>query len=115
LLKRIKRRYIGLLIDSDSVFTEREFLDAVWAAIARLYGEYGASQTGLAPISFDEANKVAILRTSLGTLQLVRAAIASITRITGKDATVHVTSISGTLKSLREKNVTNPQGHQKKA
>jgi RNase P/RNase MRP subunit POP5 len=114
-LKRVKRRYIALLIDSDSVFTERELLDAVWAAVTRLYGEYGASQTGLAPISFDEANKAAIIRASLGTLQLVRASIASITRITGKDATVHVTAISGTLKSLREKNVMNPLGYQKKA
>ena len=102
-MKRVKRRYMALLIDSDFAFTERELLDAVWAAVTRLYGEYGASQTGLAPLAFDEANKTAIMRVSLAALQQVRAAIASITRITGKDATIHVTAISGTIKSLREK------------
>ena len=114
-MKRVKRRYIALLIDSSFAFTERELLDAVWAAITHLYGEYGASQTGLAPITFDEASKVAIIRTSLITLQRVRASIASITRIAGKDAAVHVTAISGTIKSLREKNVKTSQGRQKKA
>jgi RNase P/RNase MRP subunit POP5 len=114
-LKRVKRRYIALVIDSGFVFTERELLDAVWAAITRLYGEYEASQTGLVPISFDGANKAAIIRTSLVTLQRVRASIASITRIAGKDVAVHVTAISGTIKSLREKNVKTSQGHQKKA
>ena len=114
-MKRVKRRYIALLIDSSFAFTERELLDAVWAAITHLYGEYGASQTGLAPITFDEASKAAIIRTSLITLQRVRASIASITRIAGKDAAVHVTAISGTIKSLREKNVKTSQGHQKKA
>ena len=103
MLKRVKRRYLALLIDSDCVFTERELLDAVWAAVTRLYGEHGASQTGLAPIAFNESNKTAIIRVSLAFLQQVRASIASITRITGKDATVHVTAISGTLKSLHEK------------
>jgi ribonuclease P/MRP protein subunit POP5 len=94
---------MALQIDSGCLFTERELVDAVWAAVTRLYGEYGASQTGLAPIAFDEANKTAIIRVSLLALQQVRASIASITRIMGKDAVVHIMAISGTLKSLHEK------------
>jgi RNase P/RNase MRP subunit POP5 len=68
-----------------------------------LYGEYGASQTGLALVDFNEEEKTAIIRVSLITLQQVRAAIASITRIAGKDAAIHVVAVSGTIKSLRDK------------
>jgi RNase P/RNase MRP subunit POP5 len=102
-LKRVKHRYLLLQVDSDSSFAEREFLDALWDAITRLYGEHGASQTGLALVIFDEEKKTAVIRVALPTLQHVRAAITSITRIAGKEAAVHVTAISGTVKSLHEK------------
>ncbi len=102
-MKRIRRRYLALQIDFDSALGERDFLDAIWAAITRLYGEYGASQTGLALLHFDEENKTAIIRVSLVALQQIRTAIVSITRISGKDAAVHVKAVSGTVKSLREK------------
>ena len=103
MLKRIKRRYLAVQVDYEGTLSEREFLDAVWAAVTRLYGEYGASQTGLALIDFNEERKTAVIRVSLKTLQQVRASIASITRIKGKDAAIHLTAISGTIKSLREK------------
>jgi RNase P/RNase MRP subunit POP5 len=90
-------------VESDSAVTEREFLDAVWNAITRLYGEHGASQTALALVIFDEEKKTAMIRVALPMLQNVRAAITSITRIAGKEAAVHVTAISGTVKSLHEK------------
>ena len=103
MLKRVKRRYLALRIDFDGALNERDFLDAIWAAITRLYGEYGASQTGLALLHFDEEQKTAMIRVSLVALQQVRAALVSITRISGKDAAVHVRAVSGTVKSLREK------------
>jgi ribonuclease P/MRP protein subunit POP5 len=102
-LKRIKRRYLSVQVDYEGALSQREFLDAVWSAVTRLYGEYGASQTGIALINFNEEKKTAVIRVSLATLQQVRASIASITRITGKDAAIHVTVISGTIKSLQEK------------
>jgi ribonuclease P/MRP protein subunit POP5 len=104
-LKRVKRRYLALQIEFDGALSERDFLDTVWAGIARLYGEYGASQTGLALLHFDEEQKTAMIRVSLVALQQVRAALVSITRISGKAAAVHVKSVSGTIKSLRDKKV----------
>jgi len=101
-LKRAKRRYL-LLQDSEASPTGRELLDAVWAAVTKLYGEVGASQTGLSLIDYDEERKTAVLRVWLAAMQQVRASIASITRLVGKDAAVHVLAVSGTLKSLREK------------
>jgi len=101
-LKRVKHRYLLLQVISDASFNERDFLDTVWEATRRLYGEYGASQTGLALITFNEGKKTAVIRVSLSMLQQVRAAIASITRIKGKEIAVHVVAISGTVKSLKE-------------
>ena len=102
-MKRVKRRYLALQLESNSSVTSREFSDAVWNAITRLYGEYGASQMGLTILDYQEEKKTALIRVSLATLQQVRASLASITKIAGKEAAIHLMSISGTIKSLREK------------
>jgi RNase P/RNase MRP subunit POP5 len=102
LLKRVKRRYLALKIDSCETFTSREFMDVIWEAISRLYGEYGARQTSLSLISFDEKSKSAVLRTWHTTVDIVRTAVASITRIRDKPAAVHVLTVSGTIKALHK-------------
>jgi len=99
-LKRVKRRYLALQLECDGVPAEREFIDAVWAAITKLYGEVGASLTGLALINFDVERKVAVLRVSLASLGMVRASLASITCVAGREASVYVLGVSGTLKAL---------------
>ncbi len=99
-MKRVKRRYLALQLECDSVPAEREFIDAVWLSVTKLYGEVGASLTGLALINFDEERKVAVLRVSLATLSMARASLATITSIAGKETSVHVLGVSGTLKAL---------------
>ena len=99
-MKRVKRRYLALQIEREVFPTDREFVDAVWAAVTRLYGEVGASQTGLTLIDFDAERKVAVLRVSLAALNTVRASVATITSIGGKETSVQVLSVSGTLKAL---------------
>jgi RNase P/RNase MRP subunit POP5 len=68
--------------------------------VTRLYGEVGASLTSMALINFDVSCKVAIIRTSLETLDITRASIACITNVTDKAASVHILAISGTIKAL---------------
>ncbi len=104
-MKRVKRRYLALQINYDGILSQREFLSTLWNAIKRLYGEYGASQTGLALIDFNEENKTAIIRISLATLQQVRASLVSITQIGSEEAAIHVLTVSGTIKSLRKKSL----------
>ena len=99
-MKRVKRRYLALQLDCEIVGSEREFIDAVWAAVTKLYGEVGASTTGLCLINFDVERKIAVIRTSLAALNIVKASVAAITSIFGKDAVVHVLAVSGTLKAL---------------
>jgi RNase P/RNase MRP subunit POP5 len=102
-LKRTKRRYLSLQFDSDCAPDQKEFVDAVWHAVTQLYGEYGASLTNFALIDYNSEAKAAVVRTSLSTSEMFRAALASITRIEGKEVTIHVLAVSGTIKALLEK------------
>jgi RNase P/RNase MRP subunit POP5 len=94
---------LGLQIDSDEVPSRKEFMDTVWGAVVKLYGEYGASRTSLNLINYDVEEKTAVVRTSLATLNIVRTSLASITSVAGKEAAVHVLAVSGTIKALRKK------------
>ena len=99
-MKRVKRRYLALQLECEGLPTEREFMDAVWAAVTKLYGEVGASTTGLALINFDGERKIFGVRTSLASLPMVRASLASVTGVAGRGASMHVLAVSGTLKAL---------------
>ena len=99
-MKRVKRRYIALRLECDGLPSEREFMDAVWAAVTKLYGEVGASLTGLSLINFDGERKIFVVRTSLVSLAMVRASLATVTVVAGKVASLNVLAVSGTLKAL---------------
>jgi RNase P/RNase MRP subunit POP5 len=101
-LKRLKRRYLALQLDTDSAPTERDFIDAVWTAITKLYGEYGASLASLALISYDCEGKFAVIRANLCAVDNVRVALSTMTLLGGKEAAVHVVAVSGTIKALHE-------------
>jgi RNase P/RNase MRP subunit POP5 len=88
---------------SEEKLGREDLMDAIWNAILRLFGEYGASQVSLTPIEINTERNYAILRCSHRALEMVRAAIASITEINAKPSAVHVIGVSGTLKSLKKK------------
>jgi RNase P/RNase MRP subunit POP5 len=100
-LKRVKRRYIALQLESEGQPTERELIDTIWTAVTKLYGEVGASLTGLTLIELDVGRQIVVIRVSLAALCMVRASLATVVRIAGKTAAVHVLAVSGTLRTLR--------------
>ena len=102
-MKRVKRRYLALQVDSDGAPTPKEFMDAVWSAVTKLYGEYGASLTSLTLIDYNAEKRIAVIRIALATVGMVRTSLASIMSIANREAAVHVVAVSGTIKSLREK------------
>lgn len=102
-MKRAKRRYLALQIDSDGAVSRKELMYAVWQAVVKLYGEYGASLTNMTLIDYDAERKTAIIRTSLVTVNMVRTSLASMTSLAGVKAAVHVLAVSGTTKTLRKK------------
>ena len=102
-MKVLKRRYLAVSIDSRETLGSRDFMDAVWGAVSRLFGEYGSSQTGLSLIDYDETKKLAIVRTGHKTLEMVRTALASISQIGKKPVALHVLAVSGTIKALHKR------------
>jgi RNase P/RNase MRP subunit POP5 len=103
LLKRAKRRYLALEIDSDEPFGQKEFMDAVWISILKLYGEHGASRASLSLISCDPERGIAVIRVAHAAVEMIRAALASMIKVGNKPVSVRVIKISGTIESLREK------------
>ncbi len=101
-MKRVKRRYIAMRLEREGNPSEREVMDAVWGSLTKLYGEVGASLAGLALIDFDVDRKVFVLRAALAALPSIRASLAAVTCVAGKEASFHVLAVSGTLKALAE-------------
>ena len=99
----LRRRYLVLKVDCDKPLEAAALSDAVWNAVLRLFGEVGASQSGLFLVRFDEKTGVGILRCFHTALPMVRAAVASLTRISDVKAAVHVIRVAGTLKALSRK------------
>ena len=99
----MRHRYLALAVDSEQMSNSNEFMDAVWAAVSRLFGEYGASRAGLSLISYDVERRLAVVRVAHVAIGMVRAALTSITRIGTRVAAVHVLAVSGTLKALHQK------------
>ena len=103
MIKREKRRYLALQIIGKHHFNEYTVLDAVQSSVCRLFGEYGASKTGIKLIkSIPEKNQL-ILRCSHLMLEKVRASIALTSEINGRSTSIHVVGVSGTLKALLKK------------
>jgi len=103
LTRVVRRRYLALEVDCEEPLDSGAVSEAIWNAVLRLFGEVGASQAGLYLVRFDEKTCYAVLRCSHKTLPMVRAAVASITRIGDARVAVHVLRVAGTLKALSRK------------
>jgi len=106
LTRYVRRRYLALKVEcADSSLDYKMVFDAVWSAVLRLFGEVGASQAGLYLVRFDKDTNHAVLRCSHKALPMVKAAIASITKIGNQPAAIHVLRVSGSLKALGKKSI----------
>jgi len=103
LSRRMRKRYLAFKIVSEQPVNKRDVADAVWNAVLQLFGEYGASQTNLALIEYDQEKSWGIIRCSHRAVEMVRASIASVTEINEKPVAIHVLRVSGTLKALKRK------------
>lgn len=103
MVKREKRRYLILKIETELQIDKKLMQNVIQDSILRFFGEYGASKADLMVLKILEDKKKVVIRCSHIMIEKVRASIASITSINGKPATFHVENISGTLKSLYKK------------
>ena len=103
MIKREKRRYLALEVEGGQPLTEQVVLDAVYASVLRLFGEYGASKTGLRMVKYVPEKRQFVLRCSHRMLEHVRAAVVSVACVDGETVAFHVVGVSGTLKALSKK------------
>jgi ribonuclease P/MRP protein subunit POP5 len=94
---------LALEIEGAPAINEKEFKNTLWSTVIRLFGEFGASKTGIVLVKYDAVKNRAVLRCANTALEMVRASLVSITEIDAKPAAVHVLGISGTIKSLYRK------------
>ena len=91
-------------ISSDGVFNKRDSMDALWEMVLKLFGEVGASKTGLSLVrGIDLGGDFLVVKCFHNSLSNVRAAATAVTEINGKRVIVRVIAISGTLRALRKK------------
>lgn len=102
-MREERNRYILMNVEASSPLTERDIQEAIWEAVKTLFGEYGASQANLSLIEFNPQKNCAVVRCSHTALEMVRASVASVTKMNEKPAVIHVLGVSGTLRALRKK------------
>ncbi len=90
-------------MESDHLFREKDVMDAIWSMVYQLFGEIGASQTALSKIAWEDGRKILTVRCSHMMLEMVKAAIASVTAVDETDCAIRILAVSGTLKALRGK------------
>jgi len=100
---RERNRYLVFHALSEANFDRKPLVDAIWGSLIRLHGELGAAKTSLWVMDWDEKKNKGILKVNHQSLKAIRAAVALVTEVDGKKASVNVTYVSGTLKKAREK------------
>ncbi|MFQ6095454.1 MAG: Rpp14/Pop5 family protein [Candidatus Bathyarchaeia archaeon] len=99
----LRRRYIGVRVDSESEVDRKRLADAVYDSLLGLFGEFGASLAELRLIDYYPKSKCAIFRCTHKALEMVKASIVAVKEVDGKKASTQIVCVSGTLKALRKK------------
>jgi len=102
-MSRQRSRYLAVLIESEEPLKGRAFIEAIWKSLLRLFGVYGASKSKVQVIEYDDEKALAVVRCSLSAVRIVRCSIATVTKVNGRPVAFHVIGVSGTLKALRRK------------
>ena len=82
---------------------EKKLIKAISNQLIRLFGEVGASRTHFWIHNYDEHNKIGLIECRLKYLTLIRATIASITKIEETPVLIYSRGVTGTIKSAKRK------------
>jgi ribonuclease P/MRP protein subunit POP5 len=100
---REKKRYLAfrLVFEGDEPVDRKALLDEVYYATQSLLGDRGSAEIGYRLMDFD--GRKGIMRVSLGSVELARAALATVYAIKGQRAMIVVAGVSGTIRAATEK------------
>ena len=102
---REKERYIVFEIISESPVLYQDFSKALWFTASSFLGDLGAAESHPRIIKnlYSERMQRGIVRCRHDRTEHVRAALAMIRKIGGKDSVIKVLGITGTIKSAKNK------------
>ncbi|TFG06018.1 MAG: hypothetical protein EU536_00310 [Promethearchaeota archaeon] len=103
------QRYILFELIADSMIDEKDLIRTIWRNLFQLYGDVGASNTGLWLVEY-EKNKYGIIRTNDHAVTMIKATLAIIRQVNGIKCIFSVKGVSGTIKSLKEKHLSKVMG-----
>ncbi|MBR9706813.1 MAG: hypothetical protein GOV15_00055 [Candidatus Diapherotrites archaeon] len=98
-----RKRYLEFVIESSDTFDKKEVHLALNRSLMGFLGQVGFADAGLQLIEFDEKVKVGVLQCALSQICLVRSGLLFFNGVNGVPARVRVLSVSGTLKTLRDR------------
>ena len=99
----VRRRYIGVRVESQRELEGRGLAAALSGSLVRLFGEYGASLADLRLVDYQPESRCAIFRCNHRAVEMVRASIAALRDVDGEKTALRVVYVSGTLKALRKR------------
>ncbi|MFH1591692.1 MAG: Rpp14/Pop5 family protein [archaeon] len=103
---RERKRYLAFeAITHGSVSDHRSVYQAIEDSVLRLTGSRGLASAGLIPMddSWQQKGQRGLVRVAHTSIDLLKAAMTTITKIDGKDAVVRSLGMSGILKKAKER------------
>ena len=98
---RGKKRYIAFELISEGSVCRSDLVKEIMSSASSLLGDVISSECDIKILGFE--NWKGIIQCSNNRVKETRASLASLTRINGKRATLHIFGISGTVKRATEK------------
>jgi ribonuclease P/MRP protein subunit POP5 len=98
---RAKKRYLAFELISEGSISRSDMVKEVMSSASSLLGDVTASECDIRVLGFEEWK--GILQCSHTKVKETRASLATLTRVNGKRATLHVLGTSGTVKRATEK------------
>ncbi|AKB51503.1 Ribonuclease P protein component 2 [Methanosarcina barkeri str. Wiesmoor] len=98
---RAKKRYLAFELISEVPVSRSDLVKEVMFSASSLLGDVTASECDIKVLGFEESK--GIIQCAHTKVKETRASMATLTRINGKRATVHILGTSGTIKRATEK------------
>lgn len=98
---RAKKRYLAFELISEAPVSRSELVKEVMFSASSLLGDVTTSECELKVLGFEDWK--GIIQCSHKKVKETRASLATLTRVNGKRATLHVLGTSGTVKRATEK------------
>ncbi len=103
MIKPYRKRYLLFqTLTLEGKIRGGDIKDVIFDNFKELFGITGLSQADLTFINYDEEKGLGVLRCSHKLLDNVRASIAFIQKADGKNVSLNVLRVSGTIKKLRK-------------